>query len=559
MISYFREKKKHSGMKIQMLRNLLLLLLILPVTQGNLYADKGANKLQLLRIKNTMMGGDYATAWRSLRDMEKTDSTTAELYFMSGECNFHLKNYEDAKERLERSIRLDAVNDPEKYYFLGQTYQQMGQLSKAIVEYQHFIEKSPKKNDDTEEATALLDQCRRAVELMSKPVNVQIRNIGEAINSEYPEYNPSVSADGKTMIFTSRRPESTGKLTDPEDGKFYEDIYISVRDSITGKWLEAENIPGSLNTETHDANMTLTPDGSQIFVYRNMGYRGSGELFVSKKSRAGKWSATKPVEGDVNTSYFESSACISPDGKTLYFVSERPRGGFGMGDIYMAKKKSKTEWGDAVNLGSVVNDEFDQIGLFMHPDGKTLYFASNSTKSLGGYDIFKTTVENGKCTPPENLGYPINTTGDERFFALSTDGRLAWFSSNREGGTGDLDIWEIDFSALQTQVKTDSSKAPVQVPKGPPLSILNGKVIDSDAGQTIETEISITDKENGKVVSVSSDENGDYFITLEGERTYVIEVKNALFKPYTFEVFLKGQAEGTFTKEKMIVLDRIKK
>ena len=143
MISYFREKKKHSGMKIQMLRNLLLLLLILPVTQGNLYADKGANKLQLLRIKNTMMGGDYATAWRSLRDMEKTDSTTAELYFMSGECNFHLKNYEDAKERLERSIRLDAVNDPEKYYFLGQTYQQMGQLSKDIVEYQHFIEKSP--------------------------------------------------------------------------------------------------------------------------------------------------------------------------------------------------------------------------------------------------------------------------------------------------------------------------------------------------------------------------------------------------------------------------------
>ncbi|MFM2286669.1 MAG: hypothetical protein RLZZ543_2166 [Bacteroidota bacterium] len=435
----------------------------------------------------------------------------------------------------------------------------MGQLPKAIEEYQHFIENSPKKNDDTEEATALLDQCRRAVDMMSKPVNVKIRNIGDAINSEYPEYNPSVSADGKTLIFTSRRPESTGKLVDPEDGKFYEDIYISVRDSITGKWLEASNLPGSLNTNTHDANMTLSPDGSQIFVYRNMGYKGSGQLFVSKKARSGKWSAAKEVEGDVNTSYFESSACISPDGKTLYFVSERPRGGYGMGDIYMAKKKSKTEWGDAVNLGSIVNDEYDQIGLFMHPDGKTLYFASNSPKSLGGYDIFKTTIENGKCTPPENLGYPINTTGDERFFALSTDGRLAWFSSNRDGGTGDLDIWEIDFNALIETAKVKEAEVPVQVPKGPPLSILNGRVIDSDAGQIIETEISITDKENGKVVNVSSDENGDYFITLEGERTYIMEIKNPAYKPYSFEVFLKGQTEGTFTKEKLIVLDRLKK
>ncbi len=546
-------------MKLKMLRNLLLLLLISPVSQTHLYADNGTNKLQLLRIKNTMMGGDYATAWRSLRAMEKTDSTSAELYFLSGECNFHLKNYEDAVERLEKSIKLDPNADPDKYFYLGQTLQVLGFLDKAIPNYQAYIEKAEKKADNKEEAVTLLDQCRRANEIMSKPVNVKIRNIGDAINSEYPEYNPSVSADGKTMIFTSRRPESTGKLTDPEDGKFYEDIYISVRDSITGKWLEAENIPGSLNTETHDANMTLTPDGSQIFVYRNMGYRGSGELFVSKKSRAGKWSSAKPVEGDVNTSYFESSACISPDGKTLYFVSERPRGGYGMGDIYMAKKKNKTEWGSAVNLGSVVNDEYDQIGLFMHPDGKTLYFASNSPKSLGGYDIFKTTIENGKCTPPENLGFPINTTGDERFFALSTDGRLAWFSSNRTGGIGDLDIWEIDFSALQTQAKVDSASSPVQIPKGPPLSILNGKVIDSDAGQTIETEISITDKENGKVVNVSSDENGEYFITLEGERTYLLEIKNPLYKPYTFEVFLKGQNEGTFTKEKMIVLDRVKK
>jgi Tol biopolymer transport system component len=232
----------------------------------------------------------------------------------------------------------------------------------------------------------------------------------------------------------------------------------------------------------------------------------------------------------------------------------------GMGDIYMAKKKSKTEWDKAVSLGPIVNDEYDQIGLFMHPDGKTLYYASNSPKSLGGYDIFKTTIENGICSEPENLGYPINTPGDERFFCLSTDGRQAWFSSDRSGGKGDIDIWEIDFSAIveASKVKT-SSEQEVQVPKGPPISILKGHIIDSDASQIIETELLVTDKESGKIFNITSDENGDYFITLEGDRTYVIEVKNPLYKPYRFEVPMKSLVEGTFTKEQLIVLDRLKK
>ena len=547
-------------MNFNFMQTIRLTLLMLALGFSTVYADKGTSKLQLIKIKNTMAGGDYVSAWRELRNLEKTDTTTSELYFLSGECNYHLKNYEDAMERLKRSIALDANANPEKYFLTGKILQVTGELNKAVHEYQIFIEKSLKKSDETEEASILIAQCKKSIEMMSKPINVKITNIGNAINSEYPEYNPSISADGKTMIFTSRRPESTGKLTDPEDGKFYEDIYISKKDSSTGKWLEAENIPGAINTDNHDANMTLSPDGSQIFVYRNKGMRGSGTLFVSKKSTNGKWKVATELLGDVNTSYFESSACLSPDGKTLYFVSERPRGGMGMGDIYMAKKKSKTEWDKAVSLGPIVNDEYDQIGLFIHPDGKTLYYASNSPKSLGGYDIFKTTIENGVCSAPENLGYPINTTGDERFFCLSTDGRQAWFSSDRDGGKGDLDIWEIDFSALieSSKIKTNIEQE-VQIPKGPPISILKGKIIDSDASQTIETELSVTDKENGKVYNITSDENGDYFITLEGDRTYVIEVKNTLFKTYRFEVAMKSLVEGTFTKEQLIVLDRLKR
>ena len=547
-------------MNSNFIQNTGLVILLFAFGFSTVYADNGTSKLQLIKIKNTMAGGDYVSAWSELRKLEKTDTLTSELYYLGGECNFYLKNYEDAMEQLNRSIALDGNANPEKYFFIGKIFQLAGELEKAINEYKTFIEKTLKKSEETEEASILITQCKKSIEMMSKPINVNISNIGTSINSEYPEYNPSISADGKTMIFTSRRPESTGKLVDPEDGKFFEDIYISKKDSLTGKWLEAENIPGEINDDNHDANMTLSPDGKQIFVYRNKGARGSGTLYVSKKSPNGKWKKAEELEGDVNTSYFESSACLSPDGKTLYFVSERPRGGMGMGDIYMAKKKSKTEWEKAVSLGPIVNDEYDQIGLFMHPDGKTLYYASNSPKSLGGYDIFKTTIENGICSEPENLGYPINTPGDERNFCLSTDGRKAWFSSDRSGGKGDIDIWEIDFSAIveASKVKT-SNEQEVQVPKGPPISILKGHIIDSDASQIVETELSVTDKENGKVFNINSDENGDYFITLEGDRTYVVEVKNPLYKSYRFEVPMKSLSEGTYTKEQLIVLDRLKK
>ncbi len=538
------------------MRNLwkeLLVICVLMPFQPAFSADKGTSKMQLLRVKNMMAAGDFIAAFRVLREYEKTDSITSELYYLSGKCDFNLKNYDDAIRRFDKSIRLNELEDLEKYYYLGRSYQSLGNLQSAISTYREFLAKHPKKSTEAEEAKTFLEQCVRADQMIKNPVAVTITNTGIAVNSEFPEYNPCVSADGQTLIFTSRRPESTGKLVDPEDGKFYEDIYISKRDTLTGSWMEASSASGQLNSEAHDANMSLSPDGKQIFVYRNMGSRGSGELFVSKLSKTGKWSAASRLEGDVNTSYFESSACLSPDGKTLYFVSERPKGGFGMGDIYMARKEGKTGWGKAVNLGPSVNDEHDQIGVFVHPDGKTLYFSSNSPQSLGGYDVFKTTFENGKWSSPENLGYPINTTGDERCFVMSTDGRRAWFSSDREGTQGDYDIWELEFPAPVRKAESGSS-----VPSGAILSIVSGQIIDSDAIQVIETEITVIEKSSGKESSFSSDENGQYFMTLEGNKDYTLKVNAPGFKPYTYDFFLKTLEAGTFTQEKVIVLDRIK-
>jgi tetratricopeptide (TPR) repeat protein len=535
----------------------LLLSSILITTQVNANTS-GGGKIQLLKIKNLMMSGDYYAALKNIRDLEKTDSTNIELMFLSGKCNLLLKNYDDALNRLQKSALQLSDEFPEKYYYLGRALQATGKLQEAADAYAKYIAKGSENTDERAESEALKNQCIMAQEAIKNPKNVRINNLGESINSEYPEYSASVSADGNTLIFTSRRPECKGKNQDPEDGKFYEDIFISQRDSISGNWLAAEPIDGPINTEGHDASMSLSPDGKQIYVYKNTGMRGSGDILMSKLSKTGKWGEAKPVEGDVNTSYFESSACVSPDGKTLYFVSEREKGGFGMGDIYMSKREGKNEWGKAVNLGPIINNEYDQIGVFVHPDGKTLYFASNSPDAIGGYDLFKSSLENGLWSKPENLGYPINTFGDERFFCMSTDGKRAWISSDREGSSGELDIWEVDFSELKKEVVPQTEIETPIVPKGPALSIFSGKIVDARAAESLETPMVITERESGKEYAGQSDENGQYFFTLEGNKNYTVRIVKEGYAVYTYDFFLKALDDGTFKLEKVIVLEQKK-
>ncbi len=504
------------------------------------------------------MSGDYFAALKIIRELEKKDSSSIELMFLSGKCNFLLKNYDEALKQLEKSALQSTDEFPEKNYYLGRVLQCTGQPKRAADAYEKYLIQESEKSYERSEAEAFKKQCLMAIDAINNPKKVTINNLGEAINSEYSEYGASVSADGNTLIFTSRRPECKGKNQDPEDGKFYEDIFISKRDSISGLWIAAEPIEGPINTEGHDANLSLSPDGKQIYVYKNSGMRGSGDILMSKLGKTGKWGEAKLLEGDVNTSYFESSACVSPDGKTLFFVSERERGGFGMGDIYMSKRESKNVWGKAINLGPNINNEYDQIGVFVHPDGKTLYFASNSPDAIGGYDLFKSTLENGVWSKPENLGYPINTFGDERFFCMSTDGKRAWISSDREGSSGELDIWEVDFSELKKEVVEQPEIKAAIVPKGPALSIFSGKIVDARAAESVETAIVITERESGKEYAGQSDENGQYFFTLEGNKNYTVRIAKEGYANYSYDFFLKAQDEGTFKLEKVIVLEQKK-
>ncbi|HKC68974.1 MAG TPA: carboxypeptidase regulatory-like domain-containing protein, partial [Bacteroidia bacterium] len=292
--------------------------------------------------------------------------------------------------------------------------------------------------------------------------------------------------------------------------------------------------------------------GKQIFIYKNdvtdAESRG-GDIFVSKVSN-NKWRTPEPFGKPINTSYWEGGACISPDGKTLYFTSER-KGGFGNSDIWMSVRKTKTEWDTPVNLGAEINSPYDEAGLFLAPDGKTLFFCSNGPNSMGSYDIFRTVCTDGKWSKPENLGYPINTTKRDGPLVLGADTRYAYFSSDRLGGFGENDIYKIDlqdYALLEKDFKKQQAAT---------LSIIKGLVRDGFEGKPIEgAEITFIN-DAGEKVSLLTNENGEYLITLKGATAYQVKVTKDGFKPTEEKINLNLNKTGsTFTVEKQFLLNK---
>jgi len=531
------------------MRNIFLILFTILVSGITAFAQPtegtpAADKLKMAKAKIKFGDKDYNGALRIYREEYAKAPDDALLNYRMGECHYALKEYTEALEKFEKTQKLNDAADIDLYLNLGKTNHALANLDKALEQYEKY-QKSDLKAPQLAEVNTLIAQIKTAKEMLARPVNVVISNPGTPINSKYNDYHPSLTADQKVMVFTSRRGEGKNTGVDVNDQGFYEDVYITYWSDSIHDWTDAELATGAINGPEHDADLSISPDGKQIFVYKN---ENGGDIYVSKKSAADKWSAPKPVTG-INSTYWESYASLSADGKHLYFCSER-KGGQGNGDIWVSEKINKTEWGKPVNLGPVVNSDDDEISVFAHPDGKTLYFSSKGHLNMGGYDIFKTVKnEKGEWSIPENMGYPINSLGDDIDFVLNTETGRAYFSSIRPDGYGEFDVYEIDMTnyGLKTgDVKEKSN-----------LSILKGEVIDAfDAGK-LSVSIKIINKNSGKVENeIQSDEEGNYFIMLPGKNTYELTVENPGYKPYKLSVDLPLGAHEVSSTYKPIVLER---
>ncbi len=489
-------------------------------TEKSIFA-KGLDQYKLQKARHHFIVGEYQQAIAVYDELLLNNPKNPLVNYRLGECYYQTKKYDLAKKYFENALPNAEELEPEFYKTYALVQHRIGNFDEAIANMEKYKAKiNPKKEKEIAEADKIIENLKFGKSLVEKPVDVDIKNMGSAINSAYPDYGPSVTADEKTIIFTSRRPDTKGGDVDPYDGLYYEDIYISEWDEENNQWKTAVPIPGKINTEAHDAALSISPDGNIIYVYKNFGENGSGEIYYSKKSSSGRWSAPKPLDKPINTSYWESSASLTANGKKLYFVSER-KGGKGMGDIWVSERISKHEWGEPVNLGAPINTEFDEKMVFIHPDGNVLFFCSDGHKSVGGYDIYMSVLDtSGKWSEPINLGYPINTTDDDVNFVLSKDNKRAYYSGYRKNSLGSKDIYVIDVSRHP------------QISKIEDLTLeISGNILSSETGEKLPGKIYVYD-DHDKVLDVVEikDPEQPFVLKLRKGKKFTLKIKSSGYK-----------------------------
>lgn len=491
--------------------------------------------------------GLYKQAIPVYLEVLKLEPGNAEANYKLGVSYLNTIHKIKSLSHLEKAFKANPAVAPDIHYLLGKSYQFNHQFDKALKSYTEY-----KKGLDVKdiEQKAKIDrkifECENGMEYMKNPVKAKIEQLGTVINSKDADFAPVITADESVLVFTSRRAGSTGGLMD-EKNEHFEDIYISYNKK--GTWTEPLNIGKPINTDGHDASIAISPDGSQIFLYKDA---NSGDIFVSKFV-GDKWSKPEDLGKNINTKYSETSVSMTADGKTIYFTSDRP-GGKGDLDIYVSKKDKKGKWGEAVNLGGIINSEYSEESPFIHPDGRTLYFSSKGHAGMGNYDIFKSSLNaDGSWSQPEHLGYPINTADDDIYFVLSADNKHGYYSSEREDGLGEKDIYMISMpkpeelaSVASKDIKVDKQTvkrkiAPIaKVESFNPITILKGNVTDALTKEFLEADVLIIDNEKNEVISElkSNQLTGSYLVVLPSGKNYGIRVQRTdyLFHSENFDI-----------------------
>ncbi len=417
--------------------------------EGGLFSS-ATNRARLVAAKHEFNVSNMRGALTLYREILASEPENSTALYWTARCHYHLKRYDLAKEYLERAVALNPNVQGDINLFFGKIYHRLAQLDLAIEAYDRFLELNKgKQSFEVEEATRFVSECRYAKDMMQHPVPVVIRNMGPDVNSRFDEYAPSVTADGKKLLFTSRRSDATGgEIDEGGDYKFYEDIYVTEYDNADEEWTTAVGASGAVNSPQYDAVLSVAPSGDEMFVYRNNA-NSAGDIFVSKYlGSSNEWMAPEKMPRPINSSYFESSCSITADGKFFYFISERPEG-LGQGDIYVSEKGSNGSWSKPKNLGKVVNTELDEKFVFIHPNGKTLFFASDGHQTMGSYDIFRSEFVNGQWSIPVNLGYPINTVNEESTFSLRGDNQRMYIAAEYADALGERDLYEVDITAYK--------------------------------------------------------------------------------------------------------------
>ncbi len=486
----------------------------------------------------------------------EVEKDKAESYFNKARKDAYGTDYKDAAENCFKAIDLNP-KWPEPYHLLAQIYEIQHRDSEIIILNTKLLALVPDDFDglmgraDAEVKMRQYDSAendyRAAVAvtgipakyhnvaedrlskmsyiryLVAHPVPFNPENLGANINSTDDEYFPTFTVDGETMYFTRRKLEGKKDFYGMEVDNYNEDIMMSTKEN--GVWQPAHDIPGPINTpDNNEGAMCIAPDGS-FLIYTSC-VKDNCDLYISFFVD-GDW--TKPVNmGEpINTEFNEKQTSISADGRTIYFASNRP-GTLGGLDIWSSTRDDNWNFSNPVNLGPNINTKEDDQAPFIHPDNQTLYFISTGHKGMGRNDIFyaRRNLTGGQWDSAINIGYPINTPGDEPGLVIDRLGDYAYFSSERTGGYGKLDIYRF--------------KLPKEA-KPHPVAYLKAHVTDVETHKPLEANLELIDLETGKrFLKTLCTKNGDVEAVLPGGKDYMVNVSDSGYLFFSDNIPIKN-------------------
>jgi len=506
---------------------------------------------------------DYIEAIGLYQKLLVGNEDNANLNFKIGFCYLNDK-FDKSKslKYLEESIKNVSEkykygDDKEKkspidaYYYLGEALHYNYNFEQAIFNYNKFKLYLTKQDEELiKKVDKRIDECNTGLKLIEYPVEMAIRNLGEEVNSEYDEHSPVISADESILLFTSKR-RIKGNTQEHVDGQYFENVYESK--NINDNWTKAKEIKQEkgakvkvagnwalgipvFNVENQNlATISLSVDGQTLYLYSDK--NNNGNIYESKLENE-KWTDPKPLPLVINSKYKESHASISPKQDILYFTSDRP-GGYGGLDIYMSKQLPNGKWGLPQNLGPDINTEFDEESPCIHADGVSLFYSSKGKGSMGGYDIFFTTLEDGKWTKSMNIGYPINTTGDDVFYVPTPDGKRAYYSSFNNEGFGGSDIYMISLQGAKEKA----------------LTVYSGQIVMCDGKVPDGVFITVSDINTNDEIGMYTPNatTGKFLFILKAGKKYRINVEAD--NDMSFSEIVDVSADDSYNKiKKAIVL-----
>ncbi len=519
-------------------------------------------KIKRKELKKEELG--FKEAWRNVRDANwlymagpgsyrdardlylaayKYNSENPELNYMIGKCYLFTDNKFESIKYIKKAFELKPEVKFDIHLLLGMAYHQVDEFDNAIEEYNLFLKTlSPKLVESYKDKIDMyIRQCKNGRNLVLDPKRVVINNLGEEINSVFDDYAPVVSKDESIMYFTSRRQNSEKSKRSIIDDKFFEDVYVS--ESKDKKWKRAERFSPKVlgkKNKTNIAVVGISPEKDIVYLYK--GKEKSGDLYYTEFKKE-KWGKPKPMK-KFNTKNKETSMVISSDGNTLYFISSNEKDTYGGSDIYFCKKNVKGKWDKPKNIGNTINTFWDEVGLSLSSNDSVLFFSSQGHNSIGGYDIFRTKLQDVNLwSKPENLGYPINTPNDDIFYTEMEDGKTAYYATNRESGLGGVDIYKVIYLGSEKEmvigglynnilgIQEPTDNIYFEKPKALEIDtrlLMRGFVTDSENKQPIKAKIELIDQDSNESVAVAiCDSTGNYQLRIPEAKRYGVDINAA--------------------------------